>query len=209
MKVHSVVLVSALVSALLIPAVGCQKAEKTAEKTPAGQMPADHPPMDAPFAKGMQDAQGPTDGAEVALIVSGNNSAEEMNRALAKLDDPEAKKDYEMAFRYTFSAKQSQRNYPEAQRLVEKILETHPDYAPAYRVLGYDRFNMDMRNPQASMDAYLKAVELDPNYGEAHYALAFMYAMGDRSKGMEHYKKAMELGIVDERHLGERFYAGN
>lgn len=214
MKAGSVVLVAALAPALLFAVAGCEKAKKTPETSSVeSNMPADHPPMDAPFAKGggtgMKDAEGPTDDADVALVLTGHNSAAEMNEALAKLDDDQAKKDFEMAFRYTFSAKQSQRNYPEAERLVNKLLETHPNYAPAYRVLGYDRFNMDMRNPGAAMDAYLKAVELDPNYGEAHYALAFMYAMGDRSKGKEHYDKAMALGVTDDRNLGERFYSGH
>ena len=204
MKGTQIVPACILIPALLFTVAGCQKAEKTAEKA---QIPESHPPMNAPSAGGMKDAEGPTDGHDVALVATGHNSAEELSRALAKLDDPEAAVDFEMAFRQTFSAKQAQRNYPEAERLIQKIIEKHAGYAPAYRVLGYDRFNMDMRNPGPAMDAYMKAVELDPNYGEAHYAMAFMYAMGDRSRGLEHFKKAMSLGVEDERHLGERFYS--
>ena len=33
-----------------------------------------------------------------------------------------------------------------------------------------------------------------------------MYAVGDRTKGAEHFKKAIELGVPDERGLAEHFY---
>jgi TPR repeat protein len=62
-------------------------------------------------------------------------------------------------------------------------------------------------NVDGALADYKKAVELKPDYGEAHYALAFMYAMGDREKGVEHFKKAMALGVPDERNLGEKFYS--
>ena len=57
----------------------------------------------------------------------------------------------------------------------------------------------------------VKAIELKPDYGEAHYALSFMCAMdpsnqANMAKGAEHFKRAMELGVEDERNLGQRFY---
>jgi hypothetical protein len=55
---------------------------------------------------------------------------------------------------------------------------------------------------------YERAVELDPDYGEAHYALAFMLGPTDRERGAVHFARAMELGIDDERNLRERFFEG-
>ena len=37
--------------------------------------------------------------------------------------------------------------------------------------------------------------------------MAFMYTMVDLEKGVEHYKKAMALGVPDERNIGPNFYA--
>jgi Tfp pilus assembly protein PilF len=59
---------------------------------------------------------------------------------------------------------------------------------------------------QGATQHYEKAVELDPDYGEAHYALSFMLTQFDVERGRKHFKKAMELGIPDERNLGPRFY---
>jgi Tfp pilus assembly protein PilF len=80
----------------------------------------------------------------------------------------------------------------------------NPGFAPGYRVLGYAYLNTGKQSQ--ALNAYRKAVDIDPNYGEAHYALAFMYAMGDLAAGTEHFRKAMDLGIPDERDLGSRFY---
>jgi tetratricopeptide (TPR) repeat protein len=199
--------VAALLCGVLMAAVvlaGCEKA-KTQDQAAAGPPGGLPPGQGAPM--GMTDAQGPTDGNEVALKQTGLNSAEELDRDLKKLNDPSLAESFEKAFRYTFSAKQAQRKYGEAIPLVQKVIGAHPDFAPSYRVLGYADFNTGQQSE--ALTAYLKAVELDPNYGEAHYALAFMYAMGDPSKGKEHYQKAMALGIKDERNLGTRFYSGS
>ena len=41
---------------------------------------------------------------------------------------------------------------------------------------------------------------------EAHYALAFLYAMNDRETGADHFWRAMELAVPDERGLAEKYY---
>ena len=190
-------------AALLALAQGCEQSQNRGQKSGADLKA----PPAAPFAgrpMGMKDAEGPLDDNAVALKVSGINSAEELNRDAALLDDPSLRQVFESAFRYCFSAKLAQRQYGESIGLAQKIIGARPDFAPAYRVLGYAYFNS--QEPSEALNAYLKAVDLDPNYGEAHYALAFMFAMGDVAKGREHYKKAMALGIKDERDLGNRFY---
>lgn len=152
----------------------------------------------------MADAGGPIDEHAIALRATGLSSAAEMNRDKARLDTPELQNDYEMAFRYAFSAKVAHRNFPESIRLINHVIAERPGYAPGYRVLGYALFNTNRATE--ALAAYRRAVSIDPNYGEAHYALAFLFAMGDRATGREHFRRAMELGIVDERHLEQQFY---
>lgn len=153
---------------------------------------------------GMTDAQGPLDGRPVPLKKTGSNSAEELSRDLARLSTPAQRTVYEEAFRAAFCARVAQRDYPKALDLARTLIKEKPDFAPAYRVLGYASFNVSEASD--ALNAYLKAVEIDPNYGRAHYALAFMLAMGDRAKGREHFEKAMKLGIQDEQNLGSQFY---
>jgi tetratricopeptide (TPR) repeat protein len=183
------------------------QAQPAAQAAAEGQLPEGHPPMgSAPFmGGGMKDADGPLDDHSVALKQTGLNSAAELTTGLEGLSDAELRSAYEMAFRYSFSARVAQRNYPEAVNLANKVVSGTPNFAPAYRVLGYALFNTGRQNE--ALAAYQKAVQIDPNYGEAHYALAFMFAMGDRTQGGEHYRKAMALGIPDERDLGGRFYS--
>jgi tetratricopeptide (TPR) repeat protein len=149
--------------------------------------------------------QGPTDDNPLPLKLTGLNSLEELNRALAATDVAEARVPFEAGYRKTFSADAGKRDYPGAVKDLEAVLVLDPDYAEAYRALGYAKFNMGF-DVNSAMANYTKAVELEPDYGEAHYALAFLYAMGDRDKGKVHFRKAMELGVPDERNLGPRFY---
>lgn len=167
---------------------------------------AGHPPMGRPMggSANMPDHDGPTDGQPVALKVDGLNSADELTRALAQLPEDGLKGTFETAFRMAFSAKQAQRNYPDAARLAEQVIAQKPDFAPAHRVLGYARFNTG--DATGALNSYRKAVELNPNYGEGQYALAFMYAMSDKEAGIVHYRKSVELGVKDERDIGRKFY---
>lgn len=169
---------------------------------PTGGGMSGHPPIGG--APNMPDHEGPTDGQPVALKVDGLNSAAELSNALTKLSDATLKGSFETAFRMAFSARQAQRNYPDAAKLAAEVIAKQPDFAPAHRVLGYARFNTG--DPTGALNSYRKAVELDPNYGEGQYALAFMYAMSDKAAGIGHYRKAIELGVKDERDIGRRFY---
>ena len=177
--------------------------------SPHGTSPhATSPHGDSPHAAstqgGMADLEGPTDADALPLKRTGLSSAAEMARDRARLDTPALQESYERAFRLAFATKMALRDYPESARLIATVVAERPEYAPAYRVLGYAKFNMD-RGTDA-LAAYQRAIALDPNYGEAHYALAFLLAMGDRAVGREHFRKAMDLGIPDERNLGGQFY---
>ena len=152
-------------------------------------------------------SSGPTDGAEIPLKLTGLGSAAELKREAAKLQDARAAAHFEQAYRLTFTSDPTKRDYHTAEQLLASVVETHPNFAPAYRTLGYAKFNLNPMDPSASLQDYEKAAQLDPSYGEAHYAIAFMCAAtGDREKGVDHYRKAMALGVEDERNIGKQFY---
>lgn len=195
------------VLAVLFLVAGCEKAPKeTAQKPappPTGQgMPPNHPPMGS--APMMKDLEGPLDDNALPLRQTGLSSAAELNRDRAGLTDYAIQQSYEQAYRFSFCARMAQRDYSQAVDLAGKVVAARPDFAPAYRVLGYALFNTG--RAEESLTAYKKALDLNPNYGEVHYALAFLYAQGDLVTGREHFQKAMDLGIPDERNLGTRFY---
>ena len=219
-KPRNGMLFAMIVAGILHGFVGCAKddVEEARKKMQEGQPGADAPMGTNPHAgmnphSGTMSApgvgsSGPTDGAEIPLKTTGLGSAAELTRALAKLEDSRAAAHFEQAFRLTFTSDPAKRNYHEAEELLASVVASHPEFAPAYRALGYARFNMNPMEPMASLVDYEKAAELDPSYGEAHYAIAFMCAAtGEREKGVDHYRKAMALGVEDERNIGAQFYA--
>jgi tetratricopeptide (TPR) repeat protein len=159
-----------------------------------GGLPAGHPPIG--------DQVDPT---TLPLRENGSGSLAELERARAATRNQEACRFLERGFHLTFTSDKQSRNYPAARDFFRSAIELDPDYAEAYRGLAYAEFNIGF-NREAAMEGYLKAIEMKPDYGEAHYALAFMYAMDDLEKGSEHLKKALDLGLEDERNLIENFY---
>lgn len=177
-------------------------AQAEGQASTQAELPEGHPPMGG----GGLGSDAPTDDHALPLKLTGLSSLAEMEASAKGTDNQEAREAFISGFRKTFSADAAKRDYAGAETDLAKAIELDPDFAEAYRALGYARFNTGF-NVQAAMDAYLKAVELKPDYGEAHYALAFMYAMSDLGSGEKHFKKAMELGIPDERGLGPRYYS--
>lgn len=142
---------------------------------------------------------------ELALKLTGIGGKEELDGALARLDDPTVKGLFEQGFRLCFVKNRGLRNYPAANEIMEQVLMAEPQFPPAYRVKAYCALNtgFDMAGSTA---LYEEAVRLDPEYGAAHYALSFMLTQFDLDRGRVHFEKAMELGIADERNLAEKFY---
>ena len=198
-----------LAVALLVTACGQEKAPLPG--TQGGAKPAidPHGPAETPSAaqQGMVSAPSTAveEGQSLALKLEGIGGKSEMDHALAKLDDPEAKGLFEMGYRQCFVADATKRDYSGAAAAMNSVLQRDPEFAPAYRVLAYCALNTGF-DMQGATQHYEKAVELDPDYGEAHYALSFMLTQFDVERGREHFKKAMELGVPDERNLGSRFY---
>lgn len=190
-----------LVAGAVLAAGGCGSREKAplpgAESTPAAQ-PA-HPQMAPPPA-----AEYETEGS-LPLKLTGIGSKAELDRALGKIDDPAVKAQFEHGFRGCFVKDRALRAYADAVPAMEGVLARMPDFAPAYRVLAYATFNLNFDMAGATR-YYEKAVAADPSYGEAHYALSFMLSQMDLAKGREHFERAMELGVPDERNLAGQFY---
>jgi tetratricopeptide (TPR) repeat protein len=170
----------------------------------ASGLPAGHPPMQPPDA-----ASGPpaaTDGEALPLKLSGIGSIQELERAYARLHDPALRKSLENGFRYTFTEKTQFRDKAAAKVEFDRVIAADPGCAAAYRGLAYVVYNPSA--PDESISLYKKALDLDADYGEAHYALSFILAVVPerRAEGLEHFRRAMSLGVPDERKLGERFY---
>jgi tetratricopeptide (TPR) repeat protein len=184
--------------------------------TPRGDLPPGHPPIDdagagpadAPPSRPEPARSGAADDdSDLPLTPTGLGSVEEMEGARARLPDEESREAFEEAFRLTFTTHREARDFQRAKTIFQRLLKQNPASAECYRGLAYAEFNTTMSFP-ATIALYEKAVELRQDYGEAHYALAFMLGGSDPTRGAEHFKKALELGIEDERNLGQRFYAG-
>jgi hypothetical protein len=169
-----------------------------------GKLPPGHPPVARPGAPADAPVEAET-GVDLPLVLEGPGGAQELAARLAKAGDHASKPDLERAFRLTFTADKGKRDFAEAAKLLMPLLEDPKLGATAHRIQGYVVVNTGFDVPRV-MPHYLKAVELEPEYGEAHYALAFMYAMAERDKGKPHFEKARALGVKDTRGLGTRFY---
>jgi hypothetical protein len=167
-----------------------------------GNLPQGHPPI-----AGMESTAPAPTGApgERVLKPEGIGSESELAHCIAHIDDAATKARFEEGFRACFTSMQALRDYELAAAAARDVLGAIPDFAPAYRVLAYARLNTGF-DMQGATELYEKAVQADPNYGEAHYALSFMLTQSDPERGRIHFEKAMELGIPDERNLRSRFY---
>jgi hypothetical protein len=170
---------------------------------PGGADPHAGMTMTKPGVPNPHAPQGPP--GSRALKPQGIGSEAEMAKALAKLPDPALKARFEEGFRACFTSMQVERDYMLAEKAANEVLGKVPGFAPAYRVLAYAKLNngFDM---EGSTELYRKAIAADPEYGEAHYGLAFMLTQMDPVAGRRHLEKAMQLGIPDERDLRSRFY---
>ena len=177
------------------------------------RMPPGHPPMGGaaagsrgkPRGPFMGGPVGPNDGAELPLEIGDHSPSADMTAGRTAIQEEDLQKKFEEAFRKTFTQDRKLRDYDGAEKLLQGVLEKYPKHPQALRTMGYVAVNQGF-NVKKATEYYKKSVEADDNYGPGHYALAFMYARGDRSIGAEHYKKAIALGIPDARQIGKSFY---
>lgn len=144
----------------------------------------------------------PAAGQVAGLPPVGHNSADQLQGEAAQL--PEALRPaFEQAFVLVFHQDKAQRNIARARELLKPLLEAN--FAPAWRVQGYtyidDGFQME-----PAIECYQRAIAADEGYGMAHYALAFTLSQTDPAAGKRHFQRAMQLGVQDQRSLGQRFY---
>jgi hypothetical protein len=171
-------------------------------------LPSGHPPVGggAPAGAGGAAAD-PDDGhPDLPVRARGINSREELERGRARAASAEARDAFERGFRLAFTTRKERRDYAGAERLLARAVELDAGLAEAYRALGYARFNTG-GGFEGAIPLYRKAVEIDADYGEAHYALAFFLGETDRASGRTHFRRAMQLGVPDERGLRGRYYA--
>lgn len=160
----------------------------------------------APFARG-GETFGPADEGDPPLALAGNGSVEDLRAGLAAARSPEAAALLESGYRQAFTVDRAKRDYAAALAVLEEALALDPGLPQAHRALGqvHRHLGEDMERARAACS---RAIELEPDYGEAYYDLAALLALVDRGRGAAMYRKAMELGVPDEADLGERFYAG-
>lgn len=182
-----------------------------------GSMGSAHPPMGGAMggahagmagkAAGNMGDSTAEQGVELPLVLEGSGSLTELKTRLAKVSDATLHPALEEGFRKVFTVQRQARDNARATALLEP-LATNADKAVASlaeRILGYVRINSGF-DAEGAKTRYLKALELDPEYGEAHYALAFTLAISDLGKGKEHFERAMALGVPDTRGLRAQFY---
>lgn len=183
---------------------------------PPSNLPAGHPPIPGDPAAGPAPARpanpmGATGavetGVERPLPLEGSGSVGELKARLAKIKDTSKHASLEDAFRMVFTVDRSRRDNRAAEAILTPLAsDADPALASlAERTLGYVRVNTGF-DAEGAKARYTRALELDPEYGEAHYAMAFMLAMGDREKGKVHFEKAMALGVPDTRGLRDQFF---
>lgn len=82
--------------------------------------------------------------------------------------------------------------YEEAARVDRMLCESAPDSPQGWNSLGYDLFHAG--DLEGALEAFLHAIDLEPGRASTYFNLARIAArMGDKSKVIEHFAKAVEL----------------
>jgi tetratricopeptide (TPR) repeat protein len=85
-------------------------------------------------------------------------------------------------------------SFPEAKAAATRALQLDPDLAEAHAALGLVKSHYDF-DFSAAQREFLRAIELNPNYANAHlfYAGGYFTPMGQHQNAIEEMKKALEL----------------
>ena len=83
-------------------------------------------------------------------------------------------------------------DYVEAARIDRMLCDADPKNPQAWHSLGYDLFHAG--ELEGAREAFKRALGLEPTRASAHFNLARIAArMGDKSKVIEHFARAVEL----------------
>ena len=187
----------------------------------ARPLPAGHPPLAGhqhqapptkPASPGMVPRGGATEqGVERPLPLNGPGSAAELAGRIKRIPQgtqrDEALRDLEDLYRLSFTVDRGKRDHARARTLAAKLARSPATAAAAERVRGFLAVSTNFDTKTARVH-YEKAIALEPTFGEAHYALAFLCALNDREAGAKHYQSAAAAGVEDTMSL-DRLYAGN
>ena len=89
-----------------------------------------------------------------------------------------------------------QGRFDEALSRLSEGLRFDPQNAKAHNCVGVISSQKGFAN--RAEEAFTQAVTIDPKYGDAHFNLAVLFTTGDKpdaKRAMDHYKKAVGLGI--------------
>jgi len=82
--------------------------------------------------------------------------------------------------------------YDEAARIDRIACDAHPENPQGWNSLGYDLLNAG--DLEGALEAYTRAIELEPNRASAHYNIARIAArLKDRTLAITHIVRAVEL----------------
>jgi len=88
-----------------------------------------------------------------------------------------------------------EKDFNNAQSILNKIINQDPDYAPAVTNLG--SIAKEMGNPARAKELYKKALDIDEEYGPAYNNLGVIYREeGDYAQSVKYLKKARKKGSV-------------
>ncbi len=85
---------------------------------------------------------------------------------------------------YAVASKNGENSSPEVMQLLEKAVKLDSRFAEAYLLLGTVQY--DLKDLPAALLSLRKAAELDPGQPEAHYRLAQIYKVQEKSSDAKH-----------------------
>jgi len=150
-------------------------------------------------------------GVELPLPLEGPGSLSELTRLKKRLggaaEDATTAAKLEMLYRLAFTVDRGKRDHAKAAALAASLADSPTTEAAAERVRGFLAVSGGF-DTVAAKRHYERAISLDPDFGEAHYALAFLCALRDREAGKKHYERALGAGVKDTMSLS-RIYGGD
>ncbi len=102
---------------------------------------------------------------------------------------------YTIEARYVASDAERKKSYEDAEVAVDKALAINPTLAEGHFARGLMLWTPYKRFPHAqAIQSYRRAIELNPNFDEAHHQLGFVYLhIGMLDKGQQEIEKALAL----------------
>ena len=165
-------------------------------------------PLPAPDVKSVKSSNAVAYDAYMRGMVNVSSENPTDNRAAIKLFDEavtadpsfasayaELSRAYTIRARYVASDAERKKSYEDAEVAVNKALAIDPNLAEGHFARGLMLWTPYKRFPHAqAIQSYRRAIELNPNFDEAHHQLGFVYLhIGLLDKGQQEIEKALAL----------------